>query len=54
MTRLEGVGDYKQVKNHTSPTPSNLLKHAQALPGGGFLAGGEVWFGLFIKRLVVS
>jgi hypothetical protein len=27
MTRLEGVGDYKQVINHTSPTPSNLLKH---------------------------
>ncbi len=25
MTRLEGVGDYKQVKNHTSPTPSNLF-----------------------------
>ena len=25
MTRLEGVGDYKQVKNHTSPTPSNPL-----------------------------
>ena len=21
MTRLEGVGDYKQVKNHTSPHP---------------------------------
>jgi len=26
MTRLEGVGDYKQVINHTSPTPSNLLQ----------------------------
>ena len=26
MTRLEGVGDYKQVINHTSHTPSNLLK----------------------------
>ena len=25
MTHLEGVGDYKQVKNHTSPTPSNPL-----------------------------
>ena len=25
MTRLEGVGDYKRVINHTSPTPSHLL-----------------------------
>ena len=25
--------------------------HAQALPGGGLLAGGEVWFGLFIKGI---
>ena len=25
--------------------------HAQALPGGGLLAGGEVWFGIFINGL---
>jgi hypothetical protein len=30
---------------HTSPTPSNLLKHAQALPGGGVprWGWGLVW-----------
>jgi len=30
---------------HTTPTPSNLLKHAQALPGGGGSSLG-VRFGL--------
>ncbi len=44
-------GDAVETAVIPAGPPLRMPKHCL---GGGLLAGGEVWFGLFIRRLVVS
>ena len=52
---MEGEGgDLETCCFNRSERVSTGLNVFRQVQTGGFLAGGEVWFGLFIKRLVVS
>jgi len=50
----EGEGGDLETCFNRSERVSTGLNVFRQVQTGGFLAGGEVWFGLFIKRLVVS
>ena len=51
---MEGEGGDLETCFNRSERVSTGLNVFRQVQTGGFLAGGEVWFGLFIKRLVVS